>query len=182
MVEKKDPRSLLIGNMHRWNHDIDYQMPDCGIQWTQFEGIKDKKEKFKSNMIKKWNSSRYFKWMTTKCIFRASKFAEIVNPHHPDKPVGDIICVDSIHCKVHPEIPILTIYGGLRENDIRTAYMVLYHYIVISDESIERKMKSSDLWWSKVSKGIVKAWDHPDVIDTTMRDKWIKYLSQDKRK
>lgn len=175
---QKDPRSLLIGNIYRWNYDTQYTMPNINIDWLN---PSTPNEDY-NNFIRKWNSGKVYYNSSIKCIFRPSKFLEIRNPHKPWGPIDNPSCVDGVRCNSSPAPTNVTNsgYPNLREEDIQSALLLTYHYKLISLESINRKKLRDDENWQRAGMSIITSWDHPDVVDTTMRDKWIQYLSQDK--
>lgn len=108
----KNPKSILLENIYRWNHD-----------------------KKHPNKIHKFRC-RYDK-IEVKCIFKTNKFNKI-DVHHPIEPVGDNIIVDSI---IKKEQKLKSYHNNLREEDIKNGYLLCYHYRIISKENCQNKLK-----------------------------------------
>ena len=110
----KNPKSILLENTHRWNHN-----------------------KKHPHNIRKFRC-RYNE-IEVKCIFKTDKFNGI-DIHHPEKTVGDFIIVDSI---IKKEQKLNPFYNNLREEDIKNGYLLCYHYRIISKENCLNKLNKA---------------------------------------
>ena len=145
---KKNPKSLLLENIYRWNHD-----------------------KKHPNKIHKFRC-RYNE-IEVKSIFKSNKFKKIVD-HMPKNPTSDnIIIVDSINKKKQKNNRF---YENLREHDIKNGILLCYHYRIISRENCINKLKNN-IWYIKnkyVLNDLMNA-DHSEVKDSILRYKVINY-------
>jgi len=142
--KEKNPKILLKENIYRWNHDI------------RHENKKSNKEKFRC---------RYDE-IEVKCIFKTAKFNDIWD-HHPKEPIGNIHCVDSVYSS---KKPLKTFYSSLREADIKAAYLVCYHYRIVSRENCLSKI-AGNIWYSDYSLKDLMSTDYPEVVDFTLKHK-----------
>ena len=92
---EKNPQSVLLENVYRWNHD---------------ERHYHKVHKFRCR----------FNRIEVKCIFKCDKFEKLWD-HHPKQPVGNIIVVDGISKKRRHLTPF---YNNLRETNIANGYLL----------------------------------------------------------
>jgi hypothetical protein len=146
---EQDPESLLLEIRHRWNHDLRHPHPQG------------------------WHKGRCrYDSIEVKCVFRASAFASIKNPHCPGTPVGDFRCVDGVQARPAALDPF---YPSLREEDIFNAHLVCHHYRIISRESCERKARG-DVRPYKIDMKTILMGDHAEILDETMLRKWQRHL------
>lgn len=110
----KNPKSILLENTYRWNHNKKHP---------------HKKQKFRCR----------YNEIEVKCIFKTDKFNEI-RVHHPSKNVGDCIIIDSI---IKKEQKLNAFYNNLREEDIKNGYLLCYHYRIISKENCLNKLNKT---------------------------------------
>jgi len=114
-----DPPSILQHIVHRWNHDLRHPHPSGWLKGRcRYEQIE------------------------VKCFTRCSKFRQL-QLHHPIIPTNEhFICVDSVYNK---SAKLDSFYNNLRENDIKQAFMICYHYRIFSNESTHRKCINNKL-------------------------------------
>jgi len=144
-----DPESLLLETQHRWNHDLRHPQSH------------------------EWRKGRCrYKAIEVKSLFRASAFASIDSPHCPRTPLASCKCVDGVRGN---SSPLNSHYSNLRERDIEEAYLICYHYRLISRQSCGRKQMANDEKYH-VTVDCIMASDHADIIDDTMRFKWQHHL------
>lgn len=143
---KESPRSILEGNVHRWDHD-----------------------KKHPNDIKKFRCR--YDHIECKCIFKPKKFESIYD-HHPLKAHDNPKIVDSVRIKKAILTPY---YQNLREEDIRTGYLLCYHYRIISYDNSVNKLKNN-YWYIKNGYTIedLMSSDHSEIIDETLRNKSLQ--------
>ena len=108
----KNPKSILLENTYRWNHD--------------------KKHPHKISKFR----CRYDK-IEVKCIFKTSKF-NAISVHNPVKNLRNSIIVNSIN---KGKTNLNHIYCNLREEQINNGYLLCYHYRIISRENCINKLK-----------------------------------------
>ena len=111
----KNPKSILLENTYRWNHD--------------------KRHPHKSRKFR----CRYNE-IEVKCIFKTDKFKNI-EIHHPNKTIGNCIIVDSIN---NEKSRLNSFYSNLREENIKNGYLLCYHYRIISRENTLNKLKKAN--------------------------------------
>ena len=114
--KKTNPKSILIENTYRWNHN--------------------KKHPHK---IRKFRCR--YKSIEVKCIFKTSKF-KYIDIHYPH-PIGQCIVINSIDKK---EDKLNSFYENLRENDIKNGILLCYHYRIISNENNIKKLKKKTIY------------------------------------
>lgn len=145
-----NPDSLLVENVHRWDHD----------------------KRHHSNHISKFRCR--YEQIEVKCIFRPSTFKKCFN-HTPVVPtIKNPIVVDSITKDIQRLDPF---YNNLREDKIENAYMVCYHYRIASKQHVMQKVRNNSIkpYKHKEIVDMLIDFDYPELIDLTMRNK-----SQDK--
>ncbi len=143
----KNPTNLINETIDRWNHD------------KKHINTKSSEHKFRC---------RYEK-IEVKCIFKPSKFDNIWD-HHPKSPIGNFICVDSIYQNRSDLSPF---YDNLREKDIKQAYLVCYHFRIISIENSNSKIKNN-IWYTSYTIDDLMSSDYAEIIDKTLVNKMIK--------
>jgi hypothetical protein len=152
-----DPPSILQHITHRWNHDLRHPHPA------------------------NWAKGRCrFEQIEVKCFTRCSKFTQL-NLHHPcDKNVNAnrIKCVDSVDNKPAKLTPF---YSNLRENNIKDAFMICYHYRIFSKQSAERKCVNNKLenYQPRFIQHLIDS-DHADIVEDTMKRKsqlWFGHIN-----
>lgn len=151
---KYDPKSLLLDTVYRWNHDLRHPHPYG------------------------WSKGRCrFEEIEVKSIFKGSKFPSLENPHLPKLPKRKYFkflerrprIVESINNNDAAYDPF---FQNLREMDISNGFLLCYHYRVISEETCLRKITSTNLDDYKVNLEQLMVCDYPDLIDTTLKDKF----------
>jgi len=143
----ESPASVLRANVWRWNHDLEHP-----------------------NRIHKFRC-RYQK-IEVKCIFRTSVFEDVTD-HHPKKSNRESPkVVESVSKK---SVTLDPFHNSLREVDIKSAYLVCYHYRIISAENNKRKLDNNQ-WYidKKYSLKDLESSDHSEVFDNTMSIKSSK--------
>ena len=144
---KNNPKSILIENLFRWNHNLTHP---------------HKIHKFRC---------RYNK-IEVKCIFKTDKFIGVTN-HFPIKNSESIIIVDSININKENSAGY---YKNLREDDIKNGYMLCYHYRIISIENCMNKLKNSFIYKNKYTLEDLLDTDYPEIKDETLKQKYLKLL------
>ncbi len=141
----QSPKSILATNLWRWNHDLMHPNP-----------------------IHKFRC-RYDR-IEVKCIFRPSKFLDIKD-HHPIEPIGTVNIVESVNNATSELNPF---YNSLREKDIKSAFLVCYHYRIISVENNAQKLKNN-FWYIKKEYTLddLSSSDHAEVFDDSMLKKLV---------
>ena len=110
----KNPKSILLENTYRWNHDKKHKHPISKFR-CRYEEIE------------------------VKCIFKTSKF-NIIGIHKPVEAIKNSIIVDGIYKnKTHLE----GYYHNLREEQINNGYLLCYHYRIISRENCINKLNKT---------------------------------------
>ena len=139
----QSPESILTTNLWRWDHDLKHPNP-----------------------IHKFRC-RYDK-IEVKCIFRPDKFADIKD-HHPIEPIDTVSIVESVSNAASELNPF---YDSLREKDIKSAFLVCYHYRIISVENNAQKLKNN-LWYIKKKYTLddLNSSDYAEVFDDSMLKK-----------
>lgn len=146
---QKDPDSLLLETRQRWNFDLRHPHPTG------------------------WHKGRCrYDYIEVKSVFRGNVFAFIDSLHCSRTPVRDCRCVDGVRCE---PAPLDSLHPSLREEDISSAYLVCYHYRIISHDSIERK-RSGNIDRYHVDLASIMAADYAEVIDETMMLRWERHL------
>lgn len=135
-----NPQSVLIENTYRWNHDQKHP---------------HKIAKFRC---------RYNK-IEVKCIFRPAKF-KTISVHHPDNPIGNPKIVNSIN---NNDTTLNPYHNDLREDDIRTGYLLCYHHRIISRENAINKLNKTQ--YLKYTIDDLMNGDHSEIEDTTLKNK-----------
>ena len=181
---EKNPKSVLLENTYRWNHD------------------KTHPNKY-ANMYHRPKFACRHRDIDCKCIFRPQKFEQgigFLNDHHPEEPKDynenkdNYILVDSIE-KERYEFGIIGnpisgkkhwLYRKLREKHITNGILLCYHYRLISIENCNNKMKTN-LWYngkgrteweqknSNVTLEEMVASDCAEIDDNTIKNKVLKY-------
>lgn len=148
---ENDPQSLLLENVHRWNHDSRHPHPH------------------------NWHKGRCrYEAIEVKSFFRGNAFASIGSPHHPAESINNIRCVDSIRGAKAELDPF---HANLRERDIMDGHLLCYHYRFASRQSYARKRCTSCFPSYGVSDEVFMASDHADLVDETLKKKWQSRLS-----
>ena len=142
---EKTPKSILETNIYRWNHN---------------------KKHINKNHPDKF-TCRYNQ-IQSKCIFKTSVFDDLFD-HYPTKPNKKFLIVSSLDNK--PTEYSEKTYN-LRENDIENAFMVCYHYRIMSLEQAQNKIKTNR-WYKKFKLEDLISVDYPEIIDLTMRNKSV---------
>lgn len=142
----KNPTSVLLENIYRWNHD--------------------KKHPHK-NKIPKFRCR--YNYIEVKCIFKTNKFNSIWDHHPKDYLNNNIIVVNSINKKKET---LNYYYKRLREKDIENGYLLCYHYRIISKENSINKLKNSAIY---ISRGYtiddLMSFNYPEIVDETLKNK-----------
>ena len=142
----KNPKSVLLENTYRWNHDMKHPH-------------------------KIWKFRCRYDSIEVKSIFKPEKFDQI-NDHLPKYKKGttNYKYVDSINNKPSS---FNVFYRNLRENDIKNGYLLCYHYRIISNENNLNKFKNNS-WYIGGNAGSLndlKNSDHSEIIDETLKNK-----------
>ena len=145
---KLDPISLLLDNIWRWDHDRRHPS-----EWEK-------------------GRCRYDE-ISYKSIFKTSKYLKLHNCHRPGKKTGKRgPIIDSINL-----MPLKSqTYKNLRNRDIENAYLICYHHRIMSEQSAKRKI---DLFKKINAKGgyedleLIMASDYAEIVDTTLRNKYL---------
>ena len=149
---KKNPKSILLENNYRWNHDLKHENTaknDLCLKWPKFR-------------------CRYNR-IECKCIFKTQKYDKI--RHHipiPDDKKKSIL-VNGIDKKIDDYTQG---YNKLREYKIKNGFLLCYHYRIISQENCLNKLSTSK-WYieCKYTLDDLMSSDHPEIIDNTLRNK-----------
>lgn len=142
----KNPISLLDTNVYRWDFD------------KKHENQVTDKRKFRCR----------YQEIECKCIFKPAFFNSLLKSDHcPIEPRKEPIIVESVTNGLHPLNPY---YQNLREKDISVAYLVCYHYRIISVEQCLHKIKTN-MWYMKYTVDELLSTDFPEILDETMRNK-----------
>ena len=139
-----NPTSLLKTNVYRWNHD-------------------------KKHVNKITNEPKFrcrYNKIEVKCIFKPRFFDDIFD-HHPKKPNCHVKIVEGVQ---NTEQPLDPFYQKLREKDINEGYLLCYHYRIVSIDQCLDKIKHNT-WYKKYSVDQLMSFDHPEIKDTTLRNK-----------
>lgn len=137
------PKSLLQSNIYRWNHDLRHPNPIHKFR-CRYEAIE------------------------VKCIFRPSEYEQILD-HHPLECNKECNVVDSVYLKSSKLDPW---YQNLREIDIENAYMLCYHYRIISAENCIQKLRTNK-WYIDAGYTLedLMSSDHPEIMDKTLYER-----------
>jgi hypothetical protein len=140
---EKNPESLLKTNTYRWNHDMKHPT----------------KHGYKFRCM--------YELIPVKSIFKPCKFNKI-NCHRPLQPItAQVKIVDSIdNLKM---TPVNDGYPNLREEKIARAYLVCYHYRIVSLQHYLYKKKHKI--WHNFTMEAVKSCDYPEIVDETLKNK-----------
>ncbi len=146
---EKNPSSVLLENIYRWNHDKRHVHPN---------GVR--KFRCRYNQIE------------VKCIFKTDKWSVINDDHYPGKCSGSPSnrrIVDSIDNRPAKQMHE---YSDLREHHINNGALLCYHYRVISKENSISKLKNN-CWYSQARYTLddINASDHSEIIDETLKYK-----------
>lgn len=145
---EESPKSILKTNTYRWNHDLRHV-----------------------NKISKHNKFRCrYDQIEIKCIFKP-KYFENIWDHHPKSPVkkSDLTIVDSVKNQPAELTPF---YSNLREDDIASAYLLCYHYRIISVENCRNKLRNSKFYKKiKCDVNDLMSTDYPEIQEHNLRDK-----------
>lgn len=152
---RKNPKSIIDELIYRWDHN-----------------------KKHPSIIKKFRC-RYEK-IEVKCIFKCKDVCHI-RDHYPifnDKK-KQYNCVDSIECK---KDIISATYNNLREHNIKTAFLVCYHYRLISEENNINKLKNNN-WYIENGYCLndLMDSDYPEILDRTLKYKKITNILRSKQ-
>lgn len=145
----KDPQNLLLENIYRWNHDKKHP---------------HKIEKFRCR----------YESIEVKSIFKTDKF-KLLDTHHPlNFKKEKTINVDGVYAQ---KKNLSTTYSQLREQDIQNAYLVCYHYRIISFENCFNKLRNN-FWYIKNNYSLDDLWitDYSEIKDETLKLKKLKTL------
>lgn len=144
---KKNPISLLETNVYRWNHDKKHE-------------VKNIPHKFRCR----------YNVIEVKSIFKPSKF-NTLNDHIPGAPYSKFVnIVDSINKNTSL---LNSFYSGLREKNIANAYLICYHYRIVSIEQCLNKIKYN-IWYKHFTLQQLLSFDFPELIDETLKIKSSK--------
>ena len=146
-MKEKNPKSILLENTYRWNHNNKHPH-------------KIKKFRCRYNEIE------------IKCIFKTNKFNSILD-HYPKDKLDNVIIVDGINKKNQE---LYQFHKNLRENDIENGILLCYHYRIISKENCINKLKNN-LWYIQNNYTIedLMSCDYPEIIDDTIKYKSYCY-------
>lgn len=149
---EKDPDSLLTETVYRWDHDKRHPVAVWGKAQCKYEQIE------------------------VKCIFKAKKVTFIAT-HYPVVTEGLVMhVVDSIAGKP----ALLDLYHrNLRNKDIETGYLLCYHYRIMSQESVVRKIGANrklkgEGGYSAYTPDVIMSYDYAEVLDETLKLKSIQ--------
>ena len=144
---EKDPGSLLLETLYRWDHDKRH--PNEDVSNTKFRC--------------RYDSIEY------KSIWRPSQF-EQWGIHTPNSPISPPVCVDAVRCAPVKGPREVTSYH-LSESDIATGHLLCYHYRLASKEHARRKTQhqTQNLYRrSDVYEGLLSN-DFNEVYDDTVK-------------
>ena len=147
--QKESPNSILKEITHRWDHDKRH--PNEITDHNKFRCRYDKIE--------------------VKSIFKPSMFRNMWE-HHPGVPKDpNPVIVDGISGQ---SSSLDSFYGDLREEDIRTGFLLCYHYRIISEEQSKHKLATSGLYKNTHTLEEVLSNDYAEVLDETLKTKTLK--------
>jgi len=151
---ENNPLSLLDTNVYRWDFDKKHENP-----------VTDKR-KFRCR----------YDAIECKCIFKPAFFHSLLkSDHYPGEPRKGAIVVESVANTTSVLDPF---YQNLREKDISVAYLVCYHYRIISVQQCRHKIKTN-VWYMKYTLNDLLSTDYPEIVDETMRNKNKKHIILD---
>lgn len=138
----RNPKSLLKTNIYRWNHDNKH--------------INDK-AKFRCR----------YNFIEVKCIYKPKYFNNI-SEHIPTNPnCKKIKIVESITNK---EDKLNPLYKNLREKNIKEAYLLCYHYRILSIENCLNKIKYNQFYKNYKLKDLLLN-DCAEIKDEILKNK-----------
>ena len=142
----KNPNSVLLENIYRWNHNKKHPH-------------KNKIHKFRCR----------YNYIEVKCIFKTNQFNSIWDHGPKDCLNNNIIIVNSINKK---KDELNANYKGLREKDIKNGYLLCYHYRIISKENSINKLKNN-VWYISDGYNIddLMSFNYPEIVDETLKNK-----------
>ena len=147
---KKDPPSILQHITHRWNYNIPHP----------------------SNHSK---SQCMFKEVKVKCIFKAASYKHF-NDHFPDKSSKpNPLCINGV--TLQKDYHNSAMYN-LREHQLAQAYIVCFHYRLISQESCIRKTTNNGFEAYRIPWRTLMEGDHPDIAENFLRKKSLKRFGE----
>jgi hypothetical protein len=151
---KESPGSILKEITTRMNHD------------KKHPNSKSKHSKFRCR----------YKTIEVKSIFKTAMFNDIFD-HIPKKVVNNQkpIVVDGVKNK---NIIFNSYYNELREEDIRTGYLLCYHYRIISEENCKKKI-NTNRWYKGYTLDDLMSTDFPEILDETLKTKSLFYEMQE---
>tara|TARA_B100000579_G_scaffold429109_1_gene440342 strand:- start:41 stop:853 length:813 start_codon:yes stop_codon:yes gene_type:complete len=138
---KKNPENLLEENIYRWNHNTQH--------FSQIYKFRCRYEKIEC-----------------KTIFKTSVFSDI-SDHMPLKAtIESPLYIESVNRKSSDSTMF---YQRLREKDIKSGYLLCYHYRIISEENNLEKL-INNIWYegNKYILSDLKNSDYAEVRDLTM--------------
>ncbi|REG77528.1 glycosyltransferase family 2 protein [Marinomonas pollencensis] len=138
---KETPKSILNKNIWRWNHDKEHP-----------------------NDIHKFRCRK--NEIEVKCIFKTSRFSDIKDHHPITNKESKSSIVNSINKEEEELSPF---YKNLNEEKIKKAYLVCYHYRIISQENNLNKLKNN-MWYKNKGYTLndLRQSDHAEVFDNHM--------------
>lgn len=146
--QKKNPESILLNNIYRWNHDKRHPS-------------KIHKFRCRYNLIE------------AKCIFKTENVNSIID-HGPNiiKNINYNM-VNSVNSLNHKSK--IYNYSNLRESDIKNGYLLCYHYRIISLQQVKNKLKTN-VWYKKYSLKDIMSHDYSEIKDTTLKKKYLSII------
>ncbi len=150
-----NPDSLLKTNVFRMNNDKHH---------ANKTGIPKFFDKYNSTYVKSIFKTKYF---------------DNIDMHVPIEPINSTVkFIESVKLK-HIDDTIR--YYGLREADIPNAYLLCYHYRVMSVENCINKVKNSTIYQKrKIKAEHLLLNDYPEIFDDTMKNKAIQLEIKDR--
>lgn len=140
---EQNPKSLLEINTYRWNHDRKHHHASGHNKLRcRYEAIE------------------------VKCAFKTEKFDHCWYHGPKREDLDNVKIVDSVYNK--PAI-LDPFYENLREKDITQAYLLCFHYRVVSKQQCVEKLIQSQIkqYHSLSTKDLVSS-DYPEIIDNTL--------------
>ncbi len=113
-----------------------------------------------------------------KCIFK-TKYFNNIDMHVPIEPINNkIFFIESVQLK---KCDNTLRYYKLREENIPSAYLLCFHYRVISVENCINKVKNSQIYQKRgIKVEHILLNDYPEIFDDTMKNKAIQLEIKDK--
>jgi hypothetical protein len=112
-----------------------------------------------------------------KSIFQ-TKYFNNIDMHVPLEPVGEVTFIESIYLK---KCDNTLRYYNLREESIPNAYLLCYHYRVMSVENCINKIKHSLIYQQrKIKVEDMLLNDYPEIYEEAMKNKAIKLNIKDR--